>query len=87
MATAKTTTSGSIDAEVTVADLNHIGGSTATRTLSATVPAPAVLRDEAAATGAEGIVLAVALGDGRGVVDKWLSNLGVSGCGNCQCRK
>ena len=43
MATAKTATSSSVDAEVTVADFQDIGRSTATRTIGTTMPAPAVV--------------------------------------------
>ena len=87
MATAKATTGGTIDAEITVAHLYDVGGSTATGTLSATVPVPAVLRDKAAATCAKGLVLAFALSDGRGIVNKWLSDLRICGCSYSQCRK
>ena len=73
--TAEATTGGSVDAEVTVADLQHVGGSTATGTVSAGVPAPAVFRDQASTAGAEGVILTVALGQCRGVVDIGCANL------------
>ena len=75
MTTAETTTGGAVDAEVTVADLQHVGGSTATGTVSAGVPAPAVFRDQASTAGAEGVILTVALGQCRGVVDIGCANL------------
>ena len=43
MATAKTTTSGSVDAEVTVADLQNVGSCTTTGTVGTAMPAPAVV--------------------------------------------
>ena len=69
MTTAETTTSGTVNAEVTVADLQNIGGCTATGTICATMPAPAVVGDDTAATSAEGIIFSVALSEGRGVVN------------------
>ena len=87
MTAAKATARGAIDAEVTVANLNHVGCSTAAGALGTAVPGPAVFRDETAATGAEGVVFALALGDGRGVVDEGCANLRVCGCGQCHGRK
>ena len=63
MTTTQATTGGTINAEVTVANLNDVRSCTATRALSATVPVPAILRDKAAATRAKGIILAFALSD------------------------
>ena len=80
MTTAKTTTCGSVDAEVTIADLQDIGGSTASRTVSATMPAPAIIRDETATTCAEGVLLSVALSQCRGVVDIWFAYMCMCGC-------
>ena len=69
MTTTKTTTRGTVNTEVTVADLQHVGGCTATGTVCATVPAPAVFRDQATAASAEGIILTLTLGQCRGVVN------------------
>ena len=69
MSAAETTTSGSIDAEVTVAYLKYIGGCTAARTVGTAMPAPAVVGDDTSATCAEGIVFSVAFSEGRGVVN------------------
>ena len=69
MTAAESTTRSTVDAEVAVANLQYIGSCTATGALSAAVPAPTVFRDETSTAGAEGIVLTVALGDGRGIVD------------------
>ena len=80
MTTTKTTTRGTINTEVTVADLQHVGGCTATGTVSATMPAPAVFRDQATATSAEGVILTITLGKGRGIMDIWFSYLCLSGC-------
>ena len=87
MTTTKSTTRGTIDAEVTVAYLQHVGGCTTTGTVSSTVPAPAIIRDQATATSAEGVILTLTLGQRRGVVDIWSANLCVCGCGNGQCRQ
>jgi hypothetical protein len=75
MTTPKATTSGAIDTEVTVADLQDVGGSTATRTVSATVPRPAIVANEATSASAESIILTIALGQCRGVVDIRFTNL------------
>ena len=80
MTATETTARGTIDAEVTVANLQHIGGSTATGTISATMPAPAVVRNQATAASAEGVILAVALGQCRGVVDIRFACLRHDGC-------
>ena len=61
---AQTTAGGSIDTEVTVAYLQHVGSCTATRTLSAAMPRPAVVGYDTATASAEGIPLAVAFGEG-----------------------
>ena len=45
MTAAETTACSTVDTEVTVADLDDIGGSTASGTISTTVPAPAVFRE------------------------------------------
>ena len=68
MPAAKATARGTIDDKIAIANLQDIRRCAATRTLSAAVPAPAVLGDEASAACAESVVLAVALGDGRGVL-------------------
>ena len=69
MTAAKATACGTIDDKIAVANLQDIRRCASARTISTAVPAPAVLRDEASAACAEGVLLAVALGDGRGVVD------------------
>ena len=75
MTATQTTTRCTIDAEVTVTNLYHVRGCTATGTVSATVPGPSVLRNEASTSRSEGIVFAVTLGDGRRVVDIGLADL------------
>ena len=87
MTAAKTTTRGTIDAEVTVADLQYIGCCTATRTVGTAVPTPAVFRDKTTATRAESIVFAVTLCEGRGIVDIGCADLRVCGCGQHQSRQ
>ena len=87
MTAAETTACSTVDTEVTVADLDDIGGSTASGTISTTVPAPAVFRDKTAAASAESIIFALTLGNCRGVVDKRCANLRVCGCGQCHGRK
>ena len=78
MTATETTTRSTVDTEISVADLQDVGGSTATGTVGATVPAPAVGRDETAATSAEGVILAITLGQGRWVVDIGFAYLGLS---------
>ena len=63
--------------KVTVANLHDVGCRTASGTLGTIVPRPAILRDESTATRAEGIVFAVALSDGRRVVNVWLAHLSI----------
>ena len=76
MSTAESATGGTIDTEITVANLDDVGGSTTARTVSATVPRPAVVRDNASSTSSKGVPLSVALGKCRGVVDIRLPCLG-----------
>ena len=54
---------------VAIADVDDVGGHAAAGTHGPAVPGPAVVGDQAAAAGAEGVILAVALHDGRGIVD------------------
>ena len=61
MTATKATTRGAVDAEVTVADLQNIRSRTTTRTVGTAIPTPAVFRNQATATGAEGIILAITL--------------------------
>ena len=87
MTTSKAATRGTIDAEITVANLQHVRSCTATRTVSATVPAPAVFRDKTATTSAESLIFAIALSECRGVMDVGCANLRVGGSGQCQGRQ
>ena len=57
--------------EITVANLDNIGSSTSSGTFGSAMPAPAVVGNEATASGAKGIVLAVTFGKGRGIVYVW----------------
>ena len=79
MTATEATACRTIDAEITVTYLNHVGSSTASRTLGTAIPGPAVFRDNASTSRTEGIVFALALGDGRGIVDKGCANLRVCG--------
>ena len=69
MTATETTTRGTVDTEITIADLQHVGGCAATGTVSTAVPAPTVFRDQATAASAEGVELAITLGEGRWVVE------------------
>ena len=69
MTTTESTTSGTIDTEITVTDLQHIGSRTTTWAIGTAVPGPTVFRDQSSATCAESIVFAVALSESRWVVD------------------
>ena len=75
MTTAKTATSGTIDAEITIADLQNIRSSTATGTIGSTVPGPTIVADETTSACAESIILSITLGQGRGVMDIGFANL------------
>jgi hypothetical protein len=77
MTTTESTTSGTIDTEITVTDLQNIGSRTTTWAIGTAVPGPTVFRDQSSATGAESIVFAVALSDGRRVVNVWLAYLSI----------
>ena len=79
MAAAQTTTGGTVNDQITVANLQHIGSGTATGALGTTMPRPTVFGNEASTAGAEGVILAITLGNGRGVVDIRLSYLGIDG--------
>ena len=65
---AQSATCGAIDDQVAVANLHYVGGRATTRALSAAVPAPAIVGDEASSARSECVVLAVALGNGRRIV-------------------
>jgi len=78
MTTTETTTCGTIDTEVTVADLQYVRGCTATGTVSTTMPAPTVFRNQTAATSAESVILSFALGKCRGIMDIGFAYLGLS---------
>ena len=80
MTTAKATTCGTIDTEVTITNLQYIGGCTATRTVCTTMPAPTVVGNQTATTCAESVILAIALGKSRWIVDIRFSYLRL--CGN-----
>ena len=87
MAATEAPARGTIDAEITVADLQHIGGCTATRTVSAAMPGPTIFGYKATAASTEGVILAVALGQRRGIVDIRFAYLCLSGCSKGQCRQ
>ena len=87
MTATKTTTCSTIDTEITVADLQDIGSSTATGTICATEPAPTISRDQTATACTEGVILAITLGKGRGVVDIGFAYLCLSGCSKGQRRQ
>ena len=67
--------------EITVANLDNIGSSTSSGTFGSAMPAPAVVGNEATASGAKGIVLAVTFGKGRGIVYEWSACLGLENKG------
>lgn len=69
MATEKSTASSTIDNEVAIANLHGVRGSATARTLSTVVPRPTIAGDETSSTRAKGVVFALALNDGRGVMD------------------
>ena len=75
MTTPQTTACGTIYDKVAIAYLQHVGRSTAPGPFGPAVPRPAVVADETAAACAEGVVLTVAFGYGRRVVNVRLSNL------------
>ena len=72
---AKSAACGAVCYKITVTYLHGVRSGSAARTHCAAVPVPSVLRDEAAATGSESIVLAVTLHDGRRVMNPWLTFL------------
>ncbi len=78
MTAIESATSSTIDAEIAVAKLQNIGSSTTSGTLSTTVPRPSIIGDKSTAACAEGVVLALALSNGRGVMDIWSAGLGVT---------
>ena len=69
MSATEATARGAIDDEVAVADFQDVGSSTATWALGPAVPRPTVVADEPSSACAEGVVFALALSNGRGVVD------------------
>ncbi len=75
VATAQSSAGGSIYNKVLVANFQHVGGCSAARAFGSVVPAPAVFRNQSAATRAKGVVFSVAFGDGRRVVNIGRSHL------------
>ena len=79
---AETAAGGAVADEIPVTDLYCVRCCAAAGADCAAVPDPAVLGDEAAAAGAEGVVLAVALHDGGRVMDIGCSDLCGKGLGS-----
>ena len=67
--------------EITVANLDNVGSSSSSGTFGSAMPAPAVVGNEATASGTKGIVLAVTFGKGRGIVYVWGTCLSVENKG------
>jgi len=82
MSTPQTAAGRAIDHQITVADLHDIGGRSAAGTYGAASPGPAVIGYQSAPTGAEGVILAVALHDSRRIV-----NVGFAIQGQCRTRR
>ena len=64
VSTAQTTTRSTIYAEVTVANLDHVGSCATTWTLGATVPVPSVVGDDTTTACAECVPFTVTFGEG-----------------------
>ena len=67
--TGQTAASHGIGHVVTIADLDDVGRHAAAGAHGPAVPGPAVVGDQAAAAGAESVVLAIGLNDRRGIVN------------------
>ena len=69
VSTSQTAAARGIGHVVAIPDVDDVGGHSAAGTHGSAVPGPAVVGYQAAAAGAESVILAIALNDGRGIVD------------------
>jgi hypothetical protein len=58
---------------ITLTDLDDVGRDAAAGPFAAALPGPAIIGDEAAGSGAKGVIFAIRLSDGRRIVDEGLA--------------